>query len=204
VVWNEVLSVIFEFSGLYSNEPYLKLGWLRSLEVATLFILWGSYRMSIFGRPGQRFKDLLWGLGISVIGISTVYSCHLITVNFFNFDLWNNARSPDNSEPLLHLIFFGFLAGPLCEEVFFRATLWRQLKLECESWLIKMYGGLWTIAIFSGLHYRFDLTWQEQILSLFVWSSCGLLSFALYWWRRSVITPWIVHGCANAVILWPN
>ena len=203
VLWNEVLSVMFELSELYVEQPYLKLGWLRTLEVITIFILWGKYRMSIFGESGQRLKDVLWGLGISATGLIGIYGCHLLAMNIFDFDLWGNARSPDSSHPLPHLVFFGILAGPLCEEVFFRATLWRQLKLDSYSWPCKVYAGLWMMILFSGLHFDLNTPWQEQTLGILVWSSCGALSFGLYWWRKSTLTPWIVHGFANAVLLWP-
>ena len=204
LVWNGLLSVMFDFVGLYSEQPYLRLGWLRTIEIAMILILWGEHRLSIFGSPSQRLKDILWGLGISATGLLAVYGLHFMAISFFHFDLWAQARSPDRSNPLPHLIFFGFLAGPLCEEVFFRATLWRVLHLDPNTWPIRIYAGLWTIFIFSGLHFDFHVPWQQQILSVFVWSSCGALSFGLFWWRKSVLTPWIVHGCANAVLLWPN
>lgn len=195
---------MLDFSEFYSEQPYLKLGWLRTIEIATIFILWGEHRLSIFGRPSQRFKDVLWGFGISAVGLLAVVGLHFISLSFFQFDLWGQARSPDRSHPLPHLIFFGFLAGPLCEEVFFRATLWRTLKLDDTTWPLKVCAGLWTILLFSALHFHIDMPWQQQILSIFVWSSCGALSFGLYWWRKSTLTPWIVHGCANAVLLWPH
>jgi membrane protease YdiL (CAAX protease family) len=96
--------------------------------------------------------------------------------------------------------------GPWVEELFFRGFLWESIVQHHQSHLGKWSrscGLLTATFCFAALHINWAISFQYQWPMLMAWLCCGGLSFSLYFWRKSLIVPICVHGCANAVMLTP-
>lgn len=89
-------------------------------------------------------------------------------------------------------------AGPLLEELFFRAGLHRSCspKGGLENALVLILSSM----LFACLHLDWSQTLGQQLPFLFMWSCCGLLTMGLYMLRRSLLPGLLLHGGANAIL----
>jgi membrane protease YdiL (CAAX protease family) len=165
--------------------------------------------MSIFGEKNKRYYPVLIGFFISAVGLFAFWAIHHISISTMGVDLWAMFRSPLNEIPLWAILWFAVILGPFCEEMFFRCYLSR-LYFPCKTTSYEkklsrvIYFGVITSTCFALLHLNLERDLMSQWPLFLVWVSCGLMCYGLYIWQKSILTPWILHACANAVILWPS
>jgi membrane protease YdiL (CAAX protease family) len=204
VLWDNWLKLFLMECPWTGQDSYQDLAVLRTLECGVLLILWKGQRVSIFGPVQLWWKHFSWGLAISGAGYLMSFGLQWASLRWANMDILAMIKTPVNDTPLPILICAASLCGPLLEELFFRAFLWDQLDGASMSKGWRWWTSLWMVLVFAGLHVEFQADLIQQLPQMAVWLTCGCFSLAMMLWRKSILSAWIVHGMANAVILWPN
>jgi membrane protease YdiL (CAAX protease family) len=102
------------------------------------------------------------------------------------------------------------IAGPVCEEFFFRGFLQTNLmeKVRGEKKLLKLslsYGLILTALIFGSVHildiFLFDLSLTSGIINAAFATLLGLLLGYAYQETRSILGPVLMHCCLNVLPL---
>ena len=204
VLWDNTLKIALAECPWTGRNSYQDLALLRTLEMGCLLILWKGQRMSIFGPKNTWPSHILWGLLISFMGWIGILTLHWLSLHFVKFDLLSQLRSPVMDTPLWSLLLAGSLCGPLLEELFFRAFLWDQLEGATATLGQRGWIALGMILSFAILHLQFDHSFVNQLPQFCIWITCASLSMTLMLCRKSILSAWVLHGFANAVILWPT
>lgn len=200
-LWNTLIKCLLNSNVIASQHEQST---LRAIECLLLIILWPPRELSIKKALLRASQNLFIGLGIAGVGLLSFHGLHLLLNTWGENQLWSAFRNPSPRETWWAFFPFAVIFGPLLEELFFRRTFWLHFDLSHKSTALKLQVGFWSTLLFAMLHLSWDLSLTAQVPLLIMWTACGSLSFALYWWRRSSITPWVVHACANAVLLWPE
>jgi membrane protease YdiL (CAAX protease family) len=183
--------------GLLPSEtsPDLNLIILRSLEIGII-----SMALLKFGLPRLRLKAFIQDTSIGTFLVisgwtGTILIDHLLTK-------WGSAPVFSSLQANLNPTFsFGILAifiGPLLEELFFRAALHR----ACSPRGLRE--NIFLLLISSSLFALLHLNWSHDLLAqaplFLMWYCCGVLTMALFMFRKSLIPGLILHGGANTIL----
>ena len=204
ILWDRLLKIAWSVGPWSGGNSYQDLACLRALEILCLLILWKGERLSILGPKATWCGHILWGTALGCIGWGAILSLQWGALHFFKLDLLNLLQSPVNDTPLITLLLAASVFGPLLEELFFRTFLWQQLGANTATILQKCWIAFGMIFAFTALHIQWDASLMNQLPQIGVWTICASISMVLMLWRKSILSAWILHGMANAVILWPK
>ncbi len=99
------------------------------------------------------------------------------------------AAAPERYQ-LIALIIMAIVAAPLAEEVFFRGMVYNALRRRMHF----VFAGLLQAVVF-GFWHPFDLTQRLMI------STVGFCLALLYEWRKSLVSPVLLHSLTNGISL---
>lgn len=160
-----------------------------------IYPLWTRSPRSPLNLPS--FRQLIRELGIAFCVLLGIYSA-LLTIGLVaeSFGV-EDSLTP---EPLQHLAqsqqpwllgFFALLAtlvAPICEEVFFRGFLQNAFSARMPV----VVATLLQVAIFGAIH-------SYGLVHSIGAAVMGLVLTAVYRWRKTLVTPMLVHSGANMI-----
>ncbi len=198
--------------GVQNFDPsnYLQVTTLRVIEIGLMFALYKRDLLSMAGITDY-FKNCIdIGLGFVIALAGFVIFFTLLALDFTPY-LKHFIPEQQTSVPSKQIFLFiisGGLIAPLAEELFFRACLINLIPKKTT--LIQALPNLIIIAcIFVLPHIDFnsanaDISFLShvgsQMLNIFIWGSCSVLTICTTLWRKSILTGWVIHCMANITL----
>ena len=193
------IKFLFE-EDFFKGHEFRELLTLRTLEFILIILLLKNSNHKIFGKINQIKQNIIFSLALIFASVTGALLLNFI-LTYFDIYLFTLFR-PENPSKLfdIELFFTAVLIGPLVEEVCFRGLLWDSLNLKKASKPQIVFSLLLCTLPFTLLHINFSYPLKNQLVMIFMWAICALLTLLLYHWRKNIWLGFSLHASANGMI----